>query len=541
MMPKITNPIDNVRRLFLREAEQDRQRGAALQIAWSADTLRLLATEELPGADIIVVSNREPYIHNRTEDGIELQTPASGLVTAIEPIMRACGGTWIAHGSGSADRDTVDASDRLRVPPGSSAYSLRRIWLTEEEQAGYYYGFANEGLWPLCHIAFVRPVFREADWRTYVAVNERFADAVAQESKVSDPIVLVQDYHFALLPQFLRQRLPAATIVTFWHIPWPNAEAFGICPWKQEILQGLLSSTILGFHTRYHCNNFLDTVDQALETLISRETSAVTFSGHETLVRPYPISIDWPPAALKRQAPITECWQKVRDRLGLNGGTRLAVSAERLDYTKGIVDRMLAVDDVLTRYPEWRGRLVLYQAIAPSRGKLASYRNIQSEAMNLAEVINARHGVEGHGEEGYQPVFLALRHHEHDELFELFRAADICIVSSLHDGMNLVAKEFVSARDDNLGVLILSSFAGASHELTEALIVNPYDAQAVGEAIVRALNMPRQEQKARMRQMRTLVRDRNVYRWAGQMLLDVVRFRKREYIARIISNSPHSP
>jgi trehalose 6-phosphate synthase len=523
-----SKPLDSMKRLLVRDLNPWRESGAAVHIEWSPETLRTLQVEELPGTQIIVVSNREPYIHNWSGRKVALQTPASGLVSALEPVTRACGGTWIAHGHGSADRETVDQHDRVRVPPAAPAYTLRRIWLEEEEQDGYYYGFANEGLWPLCHIAFVRPKFRETDWRTYTAVNQRFADAVASEAKCDDPIVLVQDYHFALLPRMVREHLPRATIVTFWHIPWPNAECFGICPWKEEIVRGLLSSTILGFHTRYHCNNFLETVDRFIECRIDREASAVIRGGEETMIRAYPISIEWPSEPLVRQRPVIECRSAIRSRLGLADDMRLAVGVERLDYTKGIAERMRAIGALFELHPDWVGRLAFVQAAAPSRSKLPQYRRLQAEVMAIADQLNAKYG-----SDGYQPVHLILRHHEPDEVLELFRAADVCIVSSLHDGMNLVAKEFVAARDDDQGVLVLSSFAGAARELTEALIVNPYDQHAMGEALHRALTMPESEQRERIRHMRAQVRDRNVYRWAGQMLMDAAHVRRRQRIVEV--------
>jgi trehalose 6-phosphate synthase len=470
-------------------------------------------------------SNREPYIHNKTDSGIVLQTPASGLVSALEPVMRACGGTWIAHGSGTADREKVDAHNRIDVPPKAPAYTLRRVWLTEEEQDGYYYGLANEGLWPLCHIAFVRPTFRESDWRFYEQINERFAEAVAREARTEDPIVLVQDYHFALAPQMIRERLPKATIVTFWHIPWPNAETFGICPWKEKILEGLLGSSILGFHTQFHCNNFFETVDRFIESRIDREHATVTLAGHETMIRPYPISIEWPPKAMEGQPSIAVCRAQVRERLGLAPDAKLAVGIERFDYTKGILDRMQSIDMLLSLHPQWKERFTFVQVAAPTRSKLPSYSTLQSEAIAMAEDINARHG---HGT--YQPIRLLIRHHEPVEVFELFRAADLCIVSSLHDGMNLVAKEFVASRDDEQGVLILSSFTGASREMSEALIVNPYDGQEMARALDAALRMPHQEQRERMRLMRQQVREQNVYRWAGRMLVDAARIRQRRRI-----------
>jgi trehalose 6-phosphate synthase len=524
-------PLGAQIRQVLRDLGQSRRSLDGAQVQWSPETLRLLLARELPGAEVIVVSNREPYIHNRTNTGqVELQIPASGLVAALEPVMRACGGTWVAHGSGSADQETADDAGRIAVPPDGPAYTLRRVWLSEAEQDGYYYGLANEGLWPLCHIAFVRPEFREEDWRQYQAVNRRFADAVVAEAKRPDPIILVQDYHFALLPRMIRDRLPAATIVTFWHIPWPNAESFGICPWKEQILDGLLGSSILGFHTQFHCNNFMETVDRFIESRIDREHDIVTLGGHDTLVRPYPISIEWPPAALDQQQPVAACRESVRRRLGVKPNMRLGVGIERFDYTKGILDRMRAVDSLLTRHPEWKGRFAFAQVAAPTRSRLPAYARLQDEARQLADEINARHG-----SGDYMPILLLARHHEPAEVFELFRAGDLCIVSSLHDGMNLVAKEFVASRDDDEGVLVLSSFTGASRELSEALIVNPYDAHAMGESIHRALTMPKAEQRARMRLMRELVRERNVYRWAGEILRDAAKLRQRAQIIAMVS------
>lgn len=527
--PAQTQFADEIRDA-LAELDLARRQVDTVQTIWTPETLQLTLANELPGAEVIVLSNREPYIHNRKEDGtIGVQRPASGLVSALEPVTRACGGTWIAHGSGSADREAVDAHDRVGVPPSDPSYRLRRLWLTDEEQDGYYYGFANEGLWPLCHIAFVRPIFRESDWRWYRSVNERFADAVVAEANREDPIVLIQDYHLALAPRMIRERLPRATIITFWHIPWPNSETFSICPWKEEIIDGLLGSSILGFHTQFHCNNFIETVDRFMESRIDREHDSITLGGHECFVRPYPISIDWPPAALAGQRPVPEARVSVRERLGLAPDVKLGVGIERFDYTKGILDRMRGVDDFLTRHPDWAGRFCFAQVAAPTRSKLVAYKNLQAEAEALAADINARHG-----RDGWRPIVLLARHHEPDEVFELFRAADLCIVSSLHDGMNLVAKEFVSARDDEAGVLVLSAFAGASRELSEALIVNPYDSHAMGEAIHRALVMDAGEQRERMKLMREQVEARNVYRWAGQMLLDAARLRKKERILRLI-------
>lgn len=530
--PRDRSAIDIQIKKLLEQVEGGRQSIGSEQIGWSPTALHDFLHNFLPGAEVLVVSNREPYIHNRADGRISVQTPASGLVSALEPVIRACGGTWIAHGSGSADRETVDREDKIRVPPDAPSYTLRRIWLSDEEQDGYYYGLANEGLWPLCHIAFVRPQFRQSDWQQYESINERFARAVAQEARTDDPIVLVQDYHFALAPRMIRQRLPKATIITFWHIPWPNAETFSICPWKERIIDGLLGSTILGFHTQFHCNNFFETVDRFVESRIDRERATVTSGGHETMVRAYPISIEWPPKALAGQPSVGDCRSQVRKALGIASDVKLAVGIERFDYTKGILDRMRAVDELLIHQPEWRGQFTFVQVAAPTRSKLTSYSNLQSDALALAEDINSRHG-----DSSYQPIRLLIRHHEAAEIFKLFRAADVCVVSSLHDGMNLVAKEFVAARDDERGALVLSSFTGASRELSEALIVNPYNTQEMSSAFNIALRMPESEQRERMRLMRQQVREWNVYRWAGRMLVDAAASRQRRRIFDISESS----
>lgn len=534
--PQIAPVMTEIRQL-LRDLDISRRTAAGIRVDWSPDTLRQIVDNELPGAEVIVVSNREPYIHNRTPGGpIVLQRPASGLVTALEPIVKACGGTWIAHGNGSADPETVDRNDRLMVPPEAPAYTLRRVWLSQQEEEGYYFGLSNEGMWPLCHITFVRPVFRQPDWEQYRAVNQKFADAVVAEAKTDAPVVLVQDYHLALVPRLVRERLPNATIITFWHIPWPNAEIFGICPWRKEILEGLLGSSVIGFHTQLHCNNFIETADRFIECHIDREQSMVSAHGNSAVVRPYPISIAWPPEPLKRQAPVEECRAAIFRRYGLPQDTRLAVGVERFDFTKGIPDRFRAVEILLEKHPEWRGRFVMLQIAAPTRSKLPAYQALRAEAEATAAQINARFG-----REGYKPLILEMQHFEPDQVYELFRTADLCIVSSLHDGMNLVAKEFVAARDDERGALLLSTFAGASRELMEALIVNPFDARATAEAINTALSMPESEQRERMKLMRDVVSENNVFYWAGRMLLDASRLRKRNRIISSIDRVAASP
>jgi trehalose 6-phosphate synthase len=521
--------LDDIQQL-LRDLDKSRATAVGVRLEWNAQTLREAVRSELPNADVIVVSNREPYIHNAGPEGsLHVSRPASGLVTALEPIVRACGGTWIAHGSGSGDRLVVDEADRVAVPPDDPSYTLRRLWLSEAEERGYYFGFSNEGLWPLCHISYVRPIFREEDWDQYVAVNKRFADAVVSEAKSDQPLVLVQDYQLALVPKLIRERLPNATIVTFWHIPWPNAEVFGICPWRQKLIEGILGSTVVGFHTQLHCNNFIESADRFIECHIDREDSTVSIGGSAAAIRPYPISIEWPPSQLSTQPPVAECREQILREYGLAADVKLAIGVERLDFTKGIPDRFRAVGVLLERVPHWRGRFVLLQVAAPSRSELPAYRALLEETIAIAAEVNAAFGTAD-----YKPIQLVVRHTEPHDVFTLFRAADLCIVSSLHDGMNLVAKEFVAARDDGQGVLVLSTFAGASRELIEALIVNPFDARGTSEAIARALEMPSAEQAKRMELMRATVAENNVYYWAGRMLLDAARLRKRAQISEAI-------
>ena len=505
---------------------------------WTAERLKQTLNRHLHGEKIVILANREPYIHQHTADGrIEVRHPASGLVTALEPVMRACSGVWVAHGSGDADRETVDRNDHVRVPPGEESYHIRRVWLTEEEQQGYYYGFSNEGLWPLCHVAHARPLFRAEDWRQYQAVNQKFADAVCSEVDSKDPIILVQDYHFALAPAMIRKRLPAATVIVFWHIPWPNAERMGICPWRNEILEGLLGSSILGFHTQLHCNNFLDSVDRYMETRIDREHNAVVMQGHRTLIRPYPIALEWPVRWVESAASPEECRAQVWRDLKLKPNALLGVGVDRLDYTKGVEERLLAVELLLERYPEFRGRFSFAQLAAPSRTKIDRYRELNETIEHLAERINQRFG-----QDDYKPIILLRSHHEPPEVFRYFRAADVCYVSSLHDGMNLVAKEFVAARTDLKGVLVLSEFTGAARELTEALIVNPYDLEGSSDALAAALTMPVEEQQDRMRSMRSMLVQFNVYRWAGKMLVDAARLRNQDRVAgRLAERSTASP
>jgi alpha,alpha-trehalose-phosphate synthase [UDP-forming] len=488
---------------------------------WTAERLRISLQSKLKGKPLFVVSNREPYMHVKGERGPEVLVPASGLVTALEPVLVASDGTWVAHGSGNADRENVDQSSRLRVPPDSPNYTLRRVWLTDEEVEGYYEGFSNEGLWPLCHIAHTRPTFRPEDWRQYQLANRKFADAVLQEMEgVETPIVLAQDYHFALLPKMVKDARPDARVAIFWHIPWPNPEVFGICPWQREVLDGLLGADLVGFHTQTHCNNFLETVDRAVEALTEWDRFAVNRQGHVTRVRPYPISVAFPNGKPKRVwRSAGEERAKLCEELEIEGSL-LGVGVDRVDYTKGILERFRGIERFIEENPAYQRRFTFVQIGAPSRTDIPRYQQFLDEVTAEADRINARL------QSGkWKPIVLLKKHHSHQEIARFYKAASVCMVTSLHDGMNLVAKEFVASRDDEHGVLILSTFAGAALELTDALLINPYDVQQMAAAILRALEMPDEEQATRMHRMRAKVKDHNVYRWAANLLSDLTEIR----------------
>ena len=497
----------------------------------TAPELMAALGQRLGDTKLIVVANREPYIHvKRTvppqrrgllswrpspppETTLSWMRPASGLVTALDPVMRACGGTWIAHGSGSGDHDVVDAKGRVPVPPDSPAYTLRRVWLSPEEEEGYYYGLSNNALWPLCHIAYARPEFDHRDWQQYKRVNQRFANTVIDEIGNARAIVFVQDYHFALLPRLVKQARPDAVVCQFWHIPWPNAEAFRICPWSEEIVDGLLGNDLLGFHIQYHCNNFFDTVDACIEARIDREHFAVVRRGHETFVKPFPISIDPEPWA---RLPKGRTWEtdvrQTRERLGLRD-ERLIFGVDRLDYTKGIPERIRAFERLLDYQPDLRGRATLLQVGAPSREHLQRYQSISEDVDGAVKAINERFGTRG-----WKPVIYLRQHHGPEDVAALYRAADVCVVSSLHDGMNLVAKEFIASRPDLRGVLVLSRFTGAARELREAVDVNPFAVDEFAGVLHQAMTMPVAEQERRMRSLRARVEGHTIYDWAAHVI-----------------------
>jgi trehalose 6-phosphate synthase len=519
--------VDSIRRARTRLLERGSQPPAPVPATQpasdSTDPPWLTGLKQgLEGHDLVIVANREPYIHQKKDDRIEIVRPASGLVTALEPILRSCGGLWVAHGSGTADRDVSNENGEVKVPPSRPSYTLRRVWMSREEESGYYYGFSNEGLWPLCHLAHTRPIFRLADWERYRAINTRFSEALPSHLLGPQSLMLVQDYHFALLPRIIQDRAlargltPGETprIAIFWHIPWPNPEAFGICPWHAELLRGMLGADVIGFHTQYNCNNFLETCNRYLEARIDYEKFSVTMENRETLIRAFPIGID--------TAPVRALSEEERTRLKARYGITarfVAVGVDRLDYTKGIVERVEAVERFLEKHPEQVGEFSLVQMGSPSRSQIPAYQALVEQLEQAVKRVNDRFGRAG----GYQPVIFLPHHHEWDEIQYFYQLGDLCMVTSLHDGMNLVAKEYVWCQTAERGSLILSKFTGASRELNDAFIVNPYSIEEMADAIASAVALSPEERTRRMLSMKAKVETRNAYHWASDLIHSLIR------------------
>jgi len=493
-------------------AEEEARLRTSAEAIWTPERLKIEMENLLQGKKIIVVSNREPYMHIHEGKVIKCIVPASGMITAMEPILKACKGLWIASGTGDADKETVDKNDKVEVPIEDPKYTLKRLWLTKEEEYHFYYGFSNEGLWPLCHIAHTRPMFRNEDWLHYEKVNQKFAKAVLDETKDEEqPFILIQDFHFALLPEMIKKEKPKAKIALFWHIPWPNPESFGICPWQREILRGMLGSDLIGFHTQYHCNHFLETVNNALESRVSRDDNSVKMRDHITMVKSFPISIAFTLKDYDKISPKIKPSQLLHEH-GIDSQF-MGIGVDRIDYTKGIIEKFNSIERFLEKNPSYLGKFTFVQIGAPSRTLLKNYSDMVIAVETEADRINLRFK-----SKNWRPILLLKRHHSHEEISPFYSSADFCMVTSLHDGMNLVAKEFVASRSQNDGTLILSRFAGASQELQGAININPYDIEKSADAIKLALEMPEEEQNQRMKQMRLLIVRHNIYLWAATLL-----------------------
>jgi trehalose 6-phosphate synthase len=486
---------------------------------WTKQSLRELVKERLSDYLLIIASNREPYIHTYVGDEIRCVRPASGLTTALDPVLQACGGTWIAHGSGNADHEVVDEQNKVMVPPVEPKYCIKRVWLSKYEEDKYYYGFSNEALWPLCHVAYTRPTFNESDWITYKEVNKRFAENVLEVVGNRKAFLFSHDYHLTLLPRLIKEKNQNIKIAHFWHIPWPNPETFRICPWQEEILDGLLGSDILGFHIDYYCSNFMDTVDRTMEAMIDRERRIVVRGGRQTAIRSFPISIDFEEFNRQAQQPeVDEEIMRLKRRLRI-GDEFVGFGLDRYDYTKGIPERLMAVDRLLDKYPQYIGHIVYIQAGATSRIHINAYKELLEQVESLVEKINWKHG-----QGNWKPIIYVRELCSPLTLMAFRKMADFCVVSSLHDGMNLVAKEYVASHNDESGGLILSQFTGSARELDGALLINPYATDHFAEAIKHSLEMSERNKRAKMRKMRSIVQENNIYKWAADIISELVQF-----------------
>ncbi|MBN2542392.1 trehalose-6-phosphate synthase [bacterium] len=473
-----------------------------------------ILSRELPGYKFVLVANREPYVHLKTGNGIKCTIPAGGLTVALDPVLQASGGTWVGWGSGNADKEVVDENDRIMVPPEDPKYTLKRVWLSEEQEHGFYLGFANQVLWPLCHVVFTKPVFKPQYWKKYKEVNKLYAKATLEEIGDEKVFIWVQDYHFPLLPKLIRDARPNALITQFWHIPWSLPGIFRICPYKKEILEGMLANDLLGFHLPSYCNNFLRTIERELESKCDFDQMTVDYKGQRTWVKPFPISVDYDHIndfAMKDE--VLEETKKLREDYGCD---YIAVSVDRLDYTKGILEKFSAIDFFITRYPEYKSNFVLMQAGAPSRTEIPAYAKLNNMIDETVKKINEKHRVGN-----WVPIDFQRKKLDYTRLLGYYRTADLCIVSSLEDGMNLVAKEVVSAQVDEKGILLLSEFCGAYHELGEnSVSINPYDVERFAEAIKASLEMPQHEKTGKMRNLRRQVRENNIYKWVNNFFIE---------------------
>jgi trehalose 6-phosphate synthase len=476
----------------------------------------------LHGRTLILLSNREPYEHNRDSDGtVSVKTPAGGLVSALDPTMRRTHGVWVAWGSGDADREAADAAGCVAVPPDDPSYTLRRVWLDEQDVDCYYLGFANSALWPLCHLLVQHFSYRAEYWTRYTEVNARFADAVAEQVRKAngDAVVWVQDYHFALAPAMIRERAPQAFVHQFWHIPFPPPEILRLLPTavSAAVVRGLLGNDLVEFHTERYAANFLACVrDMVPEAEVYGERHEVAYGGRTIEVGAFPISIDARAYEERARSPEGERRAaELRDRHAQNG-RQLGVSVDRIDYTKGIPERLRAIDMLWTQHPELCGRVTMIVVATPSRSEIPAYKSLEDDVVNTVAEINA-----SHGSEGWTPIVLLHENVDADTLASIYRAGDVCLVSSLQDGMNLVAKEFIACQVDERGSLVLSRFAGASEEIEGALLINPFDVDGFVAGLHEAFVMPADERRRRMRGMREQLFDATIFDWLASVLARV--------------------
>ncbi len=488
-------------------------------MASNKEKLQRTVRTKLKNFQVVVASNREPYLHYLKEGKVAYLNPPGGAAHTLDSILQATGGLWVAYGSGNADRKVVDAQGKIGLPPGQPTYTLKRIWLNKEQVNGYYYGFANQALWPLCHIVYTRPIFRESDWQCYQQVNKMFAEAVLKEIGKDKAFIWIQDYHLALLAKYIKEKRKDVICAQFWHIPWPNPEAFRICPMKREILQGLLANDMLGFHVRHYNDNFINTVENEIEARIDRERTSVVCHGHETIIRAFPISVDFQKISQDVDSrEIKERMNRFKEEFSLSNDLKVILGLDRIDYTKGILERLRAMGRFLEKYTEYKERFVFIQMGALSRVHISQYRDLNDEINDLVEEINWKHSTES-----WSPIIFVRKTLSFSDTLAFYRLGDVCIVSSLHDGMNIVAKEYICAKNNLNGMLMLSKFTGAARELPEAVLINPYDIEDFADRIKQVLQMSKKEKVQKMAKMRETIAENDIYKWANKFINELAK------------------
>ncbi|MER2520184.1 MAG: trehalose-6-phosphate synthase [Bdellovibrionales bacterium] len=525
ILPLIRDIQKEVRGLE-KEYLRQRQDGAI----WTDKNLQSLIRESFPSTQVLVASFREPVTHCRDDKGtVTEKRNVNGLVTAMEPVVKACSGTWIAIGVGKPDKKL----DHVKIEEFGKHYFLRRIRQSKSDYESFYHGICSGGIYPLCcSMGYIKPHFCEKDWLVYVKTNQMYADAIIAEAQTESPIVLVQDYQLALVPRMVKEKLPKAVVVLYWHIPWPNSEIFSILPWGKDFLDGILSSDIVGMQTAYMCNNFFDVVRANLEARVDMELDSVERFGHHCLVRAYPVSIEWPLERLSQIEPTEVCRKNLRDELGIPPQNKVFLGVERMDFVKGIPERLSAFHTLLRENKALHGKVNFIQIAALSpRKDLGVYTQTAQDVQRICSEINREFETEN-----WTPVYLRLENQSKEDVYRFYRAADICVVSSLHDGMNLVAKEFIAARDDELGVVIISRFAGAVKELPHSIPVNPHDERDFVTALLAALSVPENIQREQMHTMREHLKHNNVFRWAGKILADAAILHKKQQLNALVSD-----
>ena len=474
----------------------------------NAEDLVKYAKKSLKNKKFIVAIQREPYLHIKTNDGIKLEKVAGGAHILLDGILRQIGGLMVAIGSGNGDMDTADEKGRIQVPPKEESYTLKRVFLKKKDLDGFYYGFANQTLWPLCHAVFIKPRFSPAWWDSYVKVNRQFADAIIEELGDQEAFIWINDYHLALLPQMLKERSDKLRIGVFWHIPWPTYEIFRICPWRKQLLEGLAGADFIGFHRGYHVENFIECARREIQVIVDSEPRSILYKDHETKLANIPAGIDY--HEIKEKLDIHKTVTKNIFKKDFGIDTKyVAIGVDRIDYTKGIVERLKIIDKFLEQNPEFIEEFTYLSIGAPSRIRIPEYKAYNREIFDLIEKINWKYSTSS-----WQPIVFVDKVLSREKVFAYYKVADMCLVTSLDDGMNLVAKEYVICSDNTKGMLVLSKFTGAAKDLKSAVLINPYDIEDSAKLLKYALTMPKEERLKRNKQMEDVIRENNIYDWA---------------------------